>query len=44
METSANDVLVAKLEQERTFNSICCKYVVKVDMQNKQIIVDWGLP
>jgi|JI61114BRNA_FD_contig_91_760474_length_2134_multi_3_in_0_out_0_3 16S rRNA processing protein RimM len=43
METGANDVLVAKLEQEERLIPFVAQYVVKVDMQNKQIIVDWGL-
>lgn len=43
METGANDVLVAKLEQEEHLIPFVAQYVVKVDMQNKQIIVDWGL-
>lgn len=43
METGANDVLVVKLEQEERLIPFVAQYVVKVDMQNKQIIVDWGL-
>ncbi|MBX9598153.1 MAG: ribosome maturation factor RimM [Burkholderiales bacterium] len=43
LETGANDVLVAKLEQEERLIPFVAQYVVKVDMQNKQIIVDWGL-
>ena len=43
LETGANDVSVAKLEQEERLIPFVAQYVVKVDMQNKQIIVDWGL-
>lgn len=43
METGANSVLVVKNADKTHLIPFVAVYVIDVDMQNKQIIVDWGL-
>lgn len=43
METGANDVLVVTDAGNKRLIPFVMAYVTKVDLQNKQIIVDWGL-
>jgi len=41
IETGANDVLVVKGEKERAIPYLPGKFITKVDLPNKQILVDW---
>jgi len=43
METGANDVLVVKDDKLQRLIPFVARHVTKVDLQQKQIIVDWGL-
>lgn len=43
METGANDVMVVVDGTEQRLIPFVATYINKVDMLNKQIIVDWGL-
>jgi 16S rRNA processing protein RimM len=43
MDTGANSVMVVKDEENTRLIPFVAAYVTDVDMQNKQVIVDWGL-
>lgn len=43
MDTGANSVIVVKDEEKTHLIPFVAAYITNVDMQNKQIIVDWGL-
>lgn len=43
MDTGANSVMVVKENEETRLIPFVAVYIINVDMQNKQIIVDWGL-
>lgn len=43
MDTGANSVIVVKNEEKTHLIPFVAAYITDVDMQNKQIIVDWGL-
>lgn len=43
METGANDVLVVKQEETERLIPFVGQYVINVDLEGKQIVVDWGL-
>jgi 16S rRNA processing protein RimM len=43
MDTGANSVIVVKDEENTRLIPFVAAYITDVDMQNKQIIVDWGL-
>lgn len=43
METGANDVLVVKDDKIERLIPFVARYVTNVDLQQKQITVDWGL-
>ncbi|MCC2624981.1 MAG: ribosome maturation factor RimM [Burkholderiales bacterium] len=43
MDTGANSVIVVKDQKNTRLIPFVAAYITDVDMQNKQIIVDWGL-
>lgn len=43
MDTGANSILVIHNDDKTTLIPFVAAYVLEVDIQNKQIIVDWGL-
>jgi len=43
MDTGANSVMVVQGEEKTHLIPFVAAYITNVDMQNKQIIVDWGL-
>ncbi|MBP9742668.1 MAG: ribosome maturation factor RimM [Burkholderiales bacterium] len=43
METGANSVLVIKNEDQQYLVPFVGSYIINVDMEKRQIIVDWGL-
>ncbi len=43
METGANDVLIVKDDKTERLIPFVARHVIRVDLQQKQITVDWGL-
>lgn len=43
MDTGANSVMVVKNDETTRLIPFVAAYITDVDMQNKQVIVDWGL-